>query len=211
MSPGASSFPCGLSGGDSGQGSQRGDGGRGPGSRLLLPLTSPPPPPRLGPPPSRSQLAPLRAPSWSGLLGLEVGWRHAAFGTPTSPGGARCCGLRLPPCPVQDRGDWDGVRPRSHCPDPRERDDAQDLPPRSAINLFPRPADPGGVGGEQRGGGSAQTPRAGCEGRRQCSEPPPAGVGSRKEGRRSGPPLPGYRIPLGGRGRRVGREGGGSG
>ncbi|XP_038400886.1 protein max isoform X3 [Canis lupus familiaris] len=44
-------------------------------------------------------------------------------------------------------------------------------------------------------------PRAGCEGRRQCSEPPPAGVGSRKEGRRSGPPLPGYRIPLGGWGR----------
>lgn len=36
VSPGASSFPFGLSGGDSGQGSQPGDGGRGAGS--------PPPP-----------------------------------------------------------------------------------------------------------------------------------------------------------------------
>ncbi|ELK09867.1 Protein max [Pteropus alecto] len=69
VSPGASSFPCGLSGGYSGWGSQRGDGGRGPGSRRLLPL---PPPPGLGPPPSRSGLAPLRAPGLSGLLRLEA-------------------------------------------------------------------------------------------------------------------------------------------
>ncbi|XP_065404994.1 protein max isoform X6 [Macaca fascicularis] len=68
VSPGASSFPCGLSGGDSGRGSQRGDGGRGPGRRRLLPL-----PLSLGARtasvafPARSPTAPGR----SGLLGLE--------------------------------------------------------------------------------------------------------------------------------------------
>uniref|UniRef100_A0A8C9LZB3 Protein max n=1 Tax=Piliocolobus tephrosceles TaxID=591936 RepID=A0A8C9LZB3_9PRIM len=67
VSPGASSFPCGLSGGDSGRGSQRGDGGRGPGRRRLLPLP-------LGARtasvafPARSPPAPGR----SGLLGLEA-------------------------------------------------------------------------------------------------------------------------------------------
>lgn len=42
VSPGASSFPFGLSGGDSGKGSQPGDGGRGPGRRRLRPLFFPP-------------------------------------------------------------------------------------------------------------------------------------------------------------------------
>ncbi|XP_069452919.1 protein max isoform X1 [Ovis canadensis] len=62
VSPGASSFPCGLSGWDSGRGSQQGDGGRGPGSRRLLPL------PPLGRDPSRSRLA------RSGLLAGAAFW-----------------------------------------------------------------------------------------------------------------------------------------
>uniref|UniRef100_A0A8D0QM41 Protein max n=2 Tax=Sus scrofa TaxID=9823 RepID=A0A8D0QM41_PIG len=67
----------------------------------------PPPPPGLGPPPSRSPLAPLRAPGRSGLLGLEVGRRHAASGTPTSPRGGRCCRLLLSLWLAQDPGHRD--------------------------------------------------------------------------------------------------------
>lgn len=151
MSPGASSFPCGLSGGDSGRGSQRGDGGRGPGRRRLLPL-----PLSLGARtasvafPARSPTAPGR----SGLLGLEVGGRHAASGTPTFSRGGGCCGLPLPPSRAQDPGDKDGGRPGSHCPDPGEGDGVQDLPLRNAI-LSSR--DPRILGGEEgrRGVGGA--------------------------------------------------------
>lgn len=58
MSPGASSFPCGLSGWDSGRGSQQGDGGRGPGRRRLLPL------PPLGWDPLRRAPGSLSPGSW---------------------------------------------------------------------------------------------------------------------------------------------------
>lgn len=117
VSPGASSFPCGLSGGDSGWGSQQGDGGRGPGSRRLLPL---PPPPGLGPPPSRSGLAPLRAPGLSGLLRLEVGRRHAASGTPALPPWRGVLRLHAPTLARSISGGQGQSAPGSHCPDPGE-------------------------------------------------------------------------------------------
>lgn len=83
--------------------------------------------------------------------------------------------------------------------------------PAPSVCNHPLPVTRGswGVEGGRRGSGSAQMPRAGCEGRRQCSEPPPARVGSRKEGRRSGPPCPatGSRWGEGGVGW-GGREGG---
>lgn len=82
VSPGASSFPCGLSGWDSGRGSQQGDGGRGPGSRRLLPL------PPLGRDPSRSRLA------RSGLLAGAAFWDWR-WGGDTRP-------LRPQPPPVEE-------------------------------------------------------------------------------------------------------------
>lgn len=61
VSPGASSFPCELSGGDSGRDFQQGDCGRGPGSCRLSP--SPTPTPRAG---TASVALPARSPpgSW---------------------------------------------------------------------------------------------------------------------------------------------------
>lgn len=89
VSPGASSFLFGLSGGDSGRGSQPGDGGRGPGRRRLRPL-----PPGLGPPALRPGLAPLQSRP-ERPPGTEGGSRHAASGTPTSSCGGECRGLPL--------------------------------------------------------------------------------------------------------------------
>lgn len=79
VSPGASSFPFGLSGGDSGRGSQWGDGGRGPGRRRPRPLT-----PGLGPPASRSDSLPS-SPVRRGLLGLKVGADTRPLGPPPPP------------------------------------------------------------------------------------------------------------------------------
>uniref|UniRef100_A0A8D0YMY6 Protein max n=2 Tax=Sus scrofa TaxID=9823 RepID=A0A8D0YMY6_PIG len=59
-------------------------------------------------------LAPLRAPGRSGLLGLEVGRRHAASGTPTSPRGGRCCRLLLSLWLAQDPGHRDRADKRAH-------------------------------------------------------------------------------------------------
>lgn len=161
VSPRASSFQRGLSGGDSGRGFQRGDGGRGPGSRRLLPL-----PPGPGPPPSHS-----RPGSWPERPS-EAGGGEKTRGlwdpppAPNLPQCRRVRGLPLPPYLAQDPGDWDEVRPGFHCPDPGEGDGARDLSPRSAIRFSRDPRilwDEGGWGGV----GSAQMPRAECEGRRQ--------------------------------------------
>lgn len=82
VSPGASSFPFGLSGGDSGKGSQPGDGGRGPGRRRLRPLFFPPRGrDRLRRAPGSLPSSPVRR----GLLGLKVGADTRPLGPPHSP------------------------------------------------------------------------------------------------------------------------------
>ena len=156
---------------------------------------TPPPSPSpagLGPPPSRSRLA-LWALGRSGLLGLEVGRRHAASGTPASPGGGRCWGLPFPSYSVQDPGDRDGVRRGPHCPGPGER--GLRLGPCPVRARPPAPVTRGSWGMKE-GGEGLGVPTCHELGTRRgdsALHPLLSRVGSRKEGRRSRPPCPATR------------------
>lgn len=183
MSPGASSFPCGLSGGDSGRGSQWGDGGRELGRRSLVPL-----PPGAG---TACVALPARSPRSSRPErppGAGGGSRHAASGTPASSLEGGCCGLPLHPQPAQDPGTR-----RSCARDPIVRvlekgDGARVLPLGFAI---PSSCDPWILGArEDRERLGVPSCPSRVRGEDTVLRTPLARIGSRKEGRRPGPPTP---------------------
>lgn len=188
MSPGASSFPCGLSGGDSGRGSQQSDGGRGPGSRRLLPL----PPLGRDPPPSRSRLA---------LSGLLAGaafwdWRWGGDTRPVGPQPPPWRKVLRPPVPILSRsgsggqgrgapgiplsGSWGGGTALRTCP----------------VRARPLAPVTRGSWGMKEGGEELGVPRCHELGARKgdsALDPLLSRIGSRKEGRRSRPPCPATR------------------
>lgn len=153
----------------------------------------PPSPSPAGPGPVALPARSLRALGRSGLLGLEVGRRHAASETPTSPGGGRCCGLPFPSYPVQDPGDRDGVRRGSHCPDHGEG--GLRLGP-CPVRARPRAPVTRGSWGMKEGGEGLGVPTCHELGARRgdsALDPLLSRVGSRKVGRRSRPPCPATR------------------
>lgn len=199
MSPGASSFPCGLSGGDSGRGSQPGDGKRGPSSRRLLPH------------PPRARTASVAIPARS----APGSWPERPSGTGA---GEETRGLWDPPLSPVEEG---AAASRSHPIPPKIRGTEMGCARDPIVRILgkgtalrtcclgprsPRVTRILGVEGGQRGVGSTQMPRARSGGRRQCSGP---SLAESDPGRRGGaryPPAP-LPDPAGemGRGERGGR------